>query len=348
MMQTSDENRDFRVSFIAWLLVSATFGAYVATQSSLSAGERFFALLIGLLLLALYILQTSARIRARFADLAESPFTRVAGILALFLVLSTAYSLAVHKFTFSAMTNAFLLLLIPLGLAVVAGKRETGLTLPDILIILAIWFPIEFGWTPDLPIPPSHGILNFYHLQAIILAIYIFTNLRPIPDMGLQVGLLLRDAGFAVKMTLIFMVVFALPIGLPTGFIAFNVKQAAAAEYIAGIVGTAFLIALPEEILFRGIIQKLIEKHLPEKKHIALILASIVFGLSHGNNNDPPFLELSLGFLGAFSIPWVYIVLATIAGWFYGKTYQRTGNLAAAALVHTLVDCIWWLFFSIA
>jgi len=45
-----------------------------------------------------------------------------------------------------------------------------------------------------------------------------------------------------------------------------------------------------------------------------------------------------------WSIPWAYVILATIAGWFYGLAYIRTGSILAPAILHAMVDG-WWAYF---
>jgi len=59
--------------------------------------------------------------------------------------------------------------------------------------------------------------------------------------------------------------------------------------------------------------------------------ASVLFGFSHITN---------LGFPN-----WRYVILATIAGLFYGWTWRRTGSIFASALVHAGVDAVWHFLF---
>jgi membrane protease YdiL (CAAX protease family) len=59
--------------------------------------------------------------------------------------------------------------------------------------------------------------------------------------------------------------------------------------------------------------------------------ASVLFGFSHITN---------LGFPN-----WRYVILASIAGLFYGWTWRRTNSIFASALVHAAVDTTWHFFF---
>ena len=62
------------------------------------------------------------------------------------------------------------------------------------------------------------------------------------------------------------------------------------------------------------------------------IVASIIFGLSHIDHGVFP--------------NWRYVLLATVAGIFYGLAWRRTKSMFPAAVVHTLVDTTWHLLFQ--
>jgi len=58
----------------------------------------------------------------------------------------------------------------------------------------------------------------------------------------------------------------------------------------------------------------------------------VLFGLAHFNK-------------GA-SFNWRYVVLAAIAGIFYGRAWRARKQVLAAALTHTAVDVVWSLWFK--
>jgi membrane protease YdiL (CAAX protease family) len=62
------------------------------------------------------------------------------------------------------------------------------------------------------------------------------------------------------------------------------------------------------------------------------LLASAAFGLSH--------------VLLAPAPNWRYVAFATVAGWFYGWAFRRSGNLVAPSLAHALVDTVWRTWFG--
>ena len=105
-----------------------------------------------------------------------------------------------------------------------------------------------------------------------------------------------------------------------------------------------FLNALPEELLFRGAIQNLIQQRFG-RSWKTLAVAAIIFGLAHINNPVAPFLKIDVGSF-TWNIPWVYVLLATIAGFFYCFVFIRTKKITAAAAIHLLVDWVWYAFFN--
>ena len=88
--------------------------------------------------------------------------------------------------------------------------------------------------------------------------------------------------------------------------------------------------AWPEEFLFRGLLQNLLSRS-TSSETVGWITASILFGFSHITNMHFP--------------NWRYVLLATIAGLFYGWTWRKTGSIFASAIVHAAVDILWHLFF---
>jgi membrane protease YdiL (CAAX protease family) len=81
---------------------------------------------------------------------------------------------------------------------------------------------------------------------------------------------------------------------------------------------------IPEELLFRGVIQNLAVRRYGYPQ--GLLLAAVVFGFAH-----LPDLR--------------YMLLASLAGVAYGWVYHRTRHITASALTHAAVDWVWRLLF---
>ena len=65
---------------------------------------------------------------------------------------------------------------------------------------------------------------------------------------------------------------------------------------------------------------------------LALVITSILFGLSHFNKRSTHF-------------NWRYVILATIAGIFYGRAWRQDRRVPASSITHASVDAIWSLWF---
>jgi membrane protease YdiL (CAAX protease family) len=95
-------------------------------------------------------------------------------------------------------------------------------------------------------------------------------------------------------------------------------------------LGILFFTAWPEELLFRGLLQNMLTRA-SNNDLAGWLTASVLFGLSHLPNGGFP--------------NWRYAILASIAGFFYGWTWRKTGSIFASALVHSAVDVTWHFLF---
>lgn len=92
---------------------------------------------------------------------------------------------------------------------------------------------------------------------------------------------------------------------------------------------TFFLVAVPEELFFRGVLLNLLLPRLGKRS--ALAVSAVLFGLSHFNK-------------GA-RFNWRYVLLATIAGVFYGRAWLDQRRIFCSAITHATVDVTWSLWF---
>ena len=200
----------------------------------------------------------------------------------------------------------------------------------DVVVTLALWLPLDFRWMRDVwPWPDNSLAYSLNSLLATSLGVFLFICVRRLKQVGYQYHFEQTDWLFGVRNFLLFAPI-AIPLGLYTGFIRFAKHFAPPWQMALSALGIFLCIAIPEELLFRGIIQNLLEKS-RLGPWPALVVTSLIFGASHLNNGPRP--------------DWRYFLLASIAGLFYGNAYQRTRKLMAPAIVHTLVDTIWRGFF---
>jgi membrane protease YdiL (CAAX protease family) len=249
----------------------------------------------------------------------------VAALVPLFAVL--VYSIGVGgnwKYTLIGAAYAVL----P-SLLLAASASRSGATCVDYAAAAIVWLPVEFRWMYRLfPFPPQ-----LTHTLTILLAlstgVAAFVVLRRLEGVGYAIEWV-RGSGWIVLSHFLLFAAIAVPLGIAIGFIAYDPSIARLRSLPVAVIGITFFTAWPEEFLFRGILQNLFSRTL-KSQWIGLAVASVVFGLSHILHTPFP--------------NWKYVILATIAGVFYGHAWMKTGSLLPGALVHALVDISWHVLF---
>lgn len=261
--------------------------------------------------------------------------------------IAAVYALLSGQAAAGGLAGLALFIVLPFALHLSSKGSQHALRVTDVLLLCLLWLPIEFGIVPALSVPPAQGFVSLTMIIALVIALLLFYV-----DRGLGVGynfrLKNRDWTVALFYFMIFFVI-AVVIGGRTGLIEMTDRIPSARDMFIRLFGIAFFVALPEEILFRGIIYTLIANRLKNRRYNvlwALFISSVIFGLAHVNNPQGPFLDISFGSLGVWHFPWVYVLLATIAGFFYGWVFIRTRKVTAAALMHLMVDWAWFVFFD--
>lgn len=204
----------------------------------------------------------------------------------------------------------------------------------EVAIILLLWLPLEFAVGAG-SIPVSlHG---FFHTVAygiaILLALWLFLGFRELKGMKYNPPRGLRDwltplAGYAITAPVL------IPVGLLLGFIQpFHVPP----HLTFAFVLTRFLAilaatAIPEEILFRSLIQNCLMQKMGSSNR-TLLTAAVIFGCAHLNNGSGPLPN------------WRYAIMATIAGFAYGKVFQKSSSVLSSAALHALINTSKHIFF---
>jgi len=221
------------------------------------------------------------------------------------------------------------LIFAPLGLAVWAGGAAPG-AWQDFLAILGIWVMVKFGPSHWLwPYPGGRLAYVMTVLAAVNAALASFLLMRRAKGIGYCLGWGKRWSLYVVGSFLAFACI-AVPLGISMHFIAFEPHWSRWSTYVGLSLTILLFTAWPEELLFRGLLQNFLAR--ASKSDLAgWWTASVLFGFSHITN---------LGFPN-----WRYVILATVAGLFYGWTWRKTGSIFASALVHAAVDAVWHFLF---
>ena len=164
--------------------------------------------------------------------------------------------------------------------------------------------------------------------MALSTALVAYIIVRRMEGIGYAVE---WGRGFAFNVGFHFVVfaAIAIPLGIKIGFLTFA-PSFTAARMVGAPIGILFFTAWPEEFLFRGILQNSLTRTF-RNQWVGLAVASVIFGFSHILHSPVP--------------NWKYVLLATIAGIFYGRTWMKTGSLLPGTIVHALVDISWHVLF---
>jgi membrane protease YdiL (CAAX protease family) len=228
------------------------------------------------------------------------------------------------------------------------GRWEPGIWIlllhPLLSALLVIWKPLSrMGWQDWLALAaiaaiyllrvldaawPFPGSTLLPKLFVADLVLYLYCVVRKLDGMGYSF-VPIADAFKIGLREFAYFLPLGIGLGMLLNFIHFHPRVPSPLAVVSGILITLLLIAVPEEMFFRGVLQNLLETRF--SKTTALLLASLLFGLSHFHKGAP--------------FGWKYILIATMAGVFYGRAWRAQRQLLASIITHTAVDTVWSLWF---
>jgi CAAX protease family protein len=255
----------------------------------------------------------------------------VARVLAPALLVVPYLVFSLPRGQFRAQYAAFFLL-IPVGMAALfewAPPRSqpggrASFAWQDAAALAAVGVPVELHWVAAA----WPGISAVPKLLLVDAALYAYLIVRRLPNVGYDFRPRMRDITIGLREWFFFAPI-GIALGLALAFIRFRPQVPALGVAVAGWLITFFFVAVPEELFFRGLLLNLLEPRLGTTR--ALLLSSVIFGLSHFNK-------------GAL-FNWRYVLLATIAGIFYGRSWLDRRRLFSSSVTHTAVDAVWSLWF---
>jgi len=239
------------------------------------------------------------------------------------------YGLGTNTFAFTRAAAIAGLVFVPLALAASEKQKPPG-AWEDFLILTGVWVAVKFSPSHWLwPYPGGRLAYVFTVLLCVNVALAAFVLLRRVNGIGYSIGWG-RHWGFFILASFLVFACIAIPLGRAMRFIEFAPQWSQWKSLPLLSLGILFFTAWPEEFLFRGLLQNMLARA-SNSDLAGWWTASILFGFSHITN---------MGFPN-----WRYVVLASIAGFFYGWTWRKTGSIFASALVHAAVDITWHFLF---
>jgi uncharacterized protein len=322
----SSRSRQFPVTWALVLWAVLVLFAVFAGLRLGYGGPRFaVALVVAATFLAVEIFVACPRLRQGLTAFvsATTPFIGPLIALVAFLVYAWNFYPADWLHVFAGI----LFVVIPAVFAVTA--RKSSPSLEDYLALFVIWLPVQFRWMYRLwPYPPqlTHTLTILF---AVTVAVAVFLFIRRLDGVGYAVEW--RDGfGRTVLVNFAILAAIIIPLGESIHFIHFGpTAHSLKATPLTGLEILVFT-AWPEEFLFRGLLQNLLSRSL-KNRYAGWIIASVAFGFAHILHAPVP--------------NWKYVCLATIAGLFYGRAWMKSGSIFPGAIIHALVDTIWFGFF---
>ena len=314
-----------------WAVLVALF-ILVATVSGygFSNGGRSFVatLLTFALLLLIMLLFAATHFPERISALSGPGSAWLLGVILFFIFL--IYALGTGSASFARLAAIAAFIFLPLLLLAAAQSAAPG-SWHDLFTITAVWAAVKFGPSRWLwPYPSARLAYIFTVILAVNTALAGFLLLRRTKNVGYSIGWRANWSLHILGALAIFAAI-AIPLALKLHFLTFAPHWHEWKSFLPLSIAILFFTAWPEEFLFRGLLQNLLSRA-TNSDTAGWLAASILFGFSHITNNH-------------YFPNWRYVLLASIAGLFYGWTWRKTNSIFASALVHAAVDILWHFLF---
>jgi len=211
-----------------------------------------------------------------------------------------------------------------LGQAATADPEQRG-NWRDAIVLLTLGLAVDLRWFERAW--PS-GLAGMGKLLLVDAALYGFVAIRRLSGTGFDFHFHWSDWKTGLR-ELAFLTPLALALGLALGFLHPH-SHALRFSMIPTWIYIFIFIAVPEELYFRAWVQNFLERRVGRRA--ALAITSALFGLSHFNKRSAHF-------------NWRYVLVASIAGVFYGRAWRENRRVPASTIAHASVDAIWsfWL-----
>ncbi len=218
-------------------------------------------------------------------------------------------------------------LLVPVLLAALealAAQLDPGQRghLLDFLALIPLGLAVDLRWL-EPAWPPKLALLG--KLTLLDAGLYAFLAVRCLTGVGFDLRLRARDWAIGLR-EFAFFIPIAIPLGLALGFLHIHRHVDHPWLILPAWLFSFVGVALPEEVFFRGWMQNLLERRIGRIG--ALLVTACLFGLSHFNKRTASF-------------NWRYVLLAVLAGIFYGRAWRQDRRVGASGITHATVDTIW-------
>jgi membrane protease YdiL (CAAX protease family) len=250
----------------------------------------------------------------------------------LLLVPYLIYAFGTNTFSLAAAAKLTAYIVVPTALLLPDRLRPRDrMGWRDLAAMLALALPLAGHWLEGIWSWPEE-LYFFRPFYSVCIGACAFMVMRNLEGIGYRLGF---HRGDVIEGAADFVAfgVLGIPLGIVLDFIHPHAGAFALGQFALKFLGIYLTIAIPEEFLFRGILQNLLVKSITGRRRAlyGIVIASVVFGAAHLHHPPVP--------------NWKYGLMATLAGMFYGNAFRARGRISASALTHTLVDTVWHFWF---
>lgn len=202
----------------------------------------------------------------------------------------------------------------------------------DVLTVAILWLPLEFGLLSK-DISPTGKVTMWGLLTVALNIVNCFKVLRPFSktenahSLGYTFKVTPLQVGIAIVCAVVY-IVLTIPVAALIRFGRLKMPpRLTPAKEFATLFGL-FMSAITEELLFRGVIQNMLEQRFGRYSLIPVALAALAFALAHVRKEKLGYMAPNLR----------YAAVSFVAGFFCGLSWRYTGKVTTSALTRAIGD----------
>lgn len=224
----------------------------------------------------------------------------------------------------------------PLAALLAARSLPREISAWDGAAVVLYWAPLQVWGLERWWLAAGNSVpAPWMKITTACLVLGGFAGVRRLEGVGYRWRVTGTDVVTALSATAAFLAV-AVPAALLSDLYVWEPVSIPADRLLTTILAIALFTALPEEIMFRGVLFNLLQRGLRGRggPWPALVITSAAFAAAHIGPG---------GGGGA-----LFLLLVALAGAAYGWCYLRTGSLMPAVAAHTAVNAVQQLLFATA
>lgn len=204
----------------------------------------------------------------------------------------------------------------------------------DFLTAVSMWLPLEFGLLSK-DISPTGKVTVWGLLTVALNIVNCFKVLRPFSEaenahsLGYSFKVSPLQIGIAVVCA-IFYIVLTIPFAAIIRFGRLKVPPRLTPDKELATFFGLFMSAITEELLFRGVIQNMLEQRIGRYSHIPVALAALAYALANIRKEK----------LGYMAPNFRFAAVSFVSGFSCGLSWRYTEKVTTSALTRAIGDYV--------